>query len=188
MPNAISTYIAKRAAALVNPLTNDSIFLSADSSSFASFVEIPGDGASGLSLLDGLQIRVRASGKCHIVTSSTLIITLYYCTACRTSITPTTTGVATTGATITSGSMTAPYDSNWSLTAEFQWDVTSKIMNGLFYGITGPTPTVTGLTVTTQLTSNDWTTVGAGFVMGAHLGTGNAASTVQLSNFSLEVL
>lgn len=188
MPNANSVYVAKRAAVLANPITTDSIFLSADSASFASFVLVPGAGASGLSSLDGGSFRVRASGKVTVSTSSTLIITLYYASAARTAITSTTTGVSTTGATITSSSMTAPYNSNWSLIAEFNWDYTSKILNGFFTGVTGPTPALAAAAVTTQLTSVDLSLPNAGFVMGTHLGTSGSTSTVTLSNFSLEVL
>ncbi len=188
MPNANTPYIAKRAAVLTNPITNDSVFLSADSASYAAFVSAYISGqASGTSGLDGAAFSIKASGKVNIVTSSTLILTLYYATAARTSLTYNATGVSSLG-TVTSSSMTAPYTSNWFLSATFVWDVTSKLLNGYFLTLAGPTPTFTGSAVTTQITSADLSVTGPGFLIGAHLGTGNAASTVTLSNFSLEVL
>lgn len=188
MPNSTNSYIAKRASVLTNPLTNDSIFLSADSASFSSFVGVPGDGSPGLSTLDGGVFSVKASGKVSAVSTSTLILTLYYSAAARTAITYNGTGVTSTGATITSASMTGPYKTNWYLNATFIWDYASLLLNGFFSSVTGPTPALGAAAVTTQLTAVDLSLPGAGFVMGAHLGSSNAASTVTLSNFSLEVL
>lgn len=187
MPNSGNPYVAKRAAVLANPITNDSVFLSADSASFSSFVIPPGGGGAGLSLIDGGAFVLKASGKVTVVTSSTLILTLYYSTAARTAIVYNQTGVSSLG-TVTSSSMTAPYSTTWYLQATMLWDVTSKILNGYFSTLAGPTPTFTGSAVTTQVTAVDFSTPGPGFILGAHLGSGNALSTVTLSNFSLEVL
>ncbi len=187
MPNSVNSSVAKRAAVLANPITNDSIFLTADSASFAAATFLQGDGSPGLSSLDGGVVVVKASGKVTVKTSSTLFLTLYYSAAARTAITYNGTGVSSLG-TVTSGSMTAPYSTSWFLQATMIWDYTSLIMNGYFQTLAGPTPTFTASAVTTQVTAADWSLPGAGFVMGAHLGSGNAASTVTLSNHSLEVL
>lgn len=188
MPNASTPYVAKRASVLTNPLTNDSIFLSADNAAKSAFVSVPGDGGPGLSALDGGVFTVRASGKVSAVSTSTLILTMYYSAAASGAVTYNGTGVNTTGATITSASMTGPYKTNWYITATFIWDYTSLILNGFFTGVTGPTPALAAATVTTQLTAVDLSLPGAGFVIGAHLGSSNAASTVTLSNFALAVL
>lgn len=183
-----STYQAKRASVLTNPITNDSIFLSADSASFAAFVGIPGAASAGVSLIDGCQFRIRASGKVKVVTTSTLLCQFYYSAAARTAITYNGTGVTAMGNVITFASMTAPYSTNWSMDGVFQWDYASLILNGQGGGLGGPVPAILATTVFTQATAVDLSLPGAGFVIGAHLGSSNASSTVTLSNFTLEVL
>lgn len=183
-----STYQAKRASVLTNPITNDSLFLSADNAAYSAFVTVPGDGGPGLSSLDGCQFRLRASGKVNVVTTSTLLAQFYYSANARTAITYNQTGVSALGNVITFASMTAPYKSNWSMDAILQWDYTSLILNGQGGGLGGPTPAILASAVFTQLTAVDLSLPGAGFMLGVHLGTGNATSTVTLSNFSLEVL
>ena len=64
MPRGSTAYTAKRAATIVNALTNDNIFLQADNAAFAAFVSAyQGGEGPGVSLLDGGVIQVRASGK-----------------------------------------------------------------------------------------------------------------------------
>lgn len=186
MANAESAYVAKRAAVLTNPITNDAIFLQADNSALSAFVAIPGDFVSGTSRLDGKCIYVRASGKITVAANSTLIFTLYYSPTARTSITFNGTGVSTTGATQTTGTFTA--SGNWFVEGTFTWDITSKILGGYFDAYSSLTPTFTTTAVATNITAVDLSVPGPGFIMGAHLGTGNAASVVSMSEFVLEVL
>lgn len=187
LANAESAYVAKRASALTNPITNDSIFVQADNSTLSAFVSIPGDFVSGTSRLDGKCIYVRASGKVITGASSTLITTLWFSPTARTSITFNGTGVATTGATHTSGAF-ATTSGNWFLEAVFTWDITSKILGGSFDAFSSATPSVTATTVCTAVTAVDLSVPGPGFLCGAHFGTSNAANIVSLSEFILEVL
>jgi len=187
MGNANTVYTAKRAATLANPVTNDSIFLQADNSAFASFVSAYQSGlVGGTSAIDGKLIKVRASGKVTTGASSTLIATLYYSAAAKTAITYNGTGVTATAATFTSAAY-ATTTGNWLLEADFVWDYTSLKMNGRFRAISGPTPVVVADTVVAQLTSVDLSLPGAGFVCGVHFGTSNASNVATLSEFVLEV-
>lgn len=182
-----AVYVAKRAATLTNPLTNDSIFVQADSSTLASFVAIPGDFVSGTSRLDGKMVYVRASGKVITTASSTLIGTLYYSSAARTSTTYNGTGVSSTGATFTSGSY-ASTSGNWYIEAKFIWDSTSKILGGHFNVFSSATPSITAETVNTAITSVDLSIPGPGFIVGCHFGTTGTGNIATLSEFILEVL
>lgn len=182
-----AVYVAKRAATLTNPLTNDSIFVQADSSTLAAFVAIPGDFVSGTSRLDGKMVYVRASGKVTTGTSSTLIGTLYYSPTARTSITYNGTGVSSTGVTFTSAAF-ATTSGNWYMEARFIWDVTSKILGGTFNVFSSATPSITAETVNTAVTSVDLTIPGGGFICGAHFGSTNASNVVSMSEFILEVM
>jgi hypothetical protein len=188
MASGRSVYVAKKAATLTNPITNDSIFLQSDSSALAAFVSAYQGGlVGGTSNLDGKAFYVRATGKVTTGTSSTLIGTLYYATASRTAITFNGTGVSSTGATFTTGAI-ATTSGNWMIEATFLWDFTSKQLNGYFDTLSSPTPTLAAPAVTTQLTSIDLSLPGAGFVMGAHFGSTNASNVVSLSEFILEVM
>lgn len=188
MGTANTVYTAKKAATIVNALTNDSIFLQSDNSAYAAFVSAYQSAAGpGVSLLDGGAFRVRASGKVTTGASSTLIVTLYYSAAAKTAILYNGTGVTATAATFTSAAY-ATTTGNWLLEADFVWDYTSLKMNGRFRAISGPTPVVVGDTVVAQLTAVDLSLPGCGFVCGAHFGTTGATNVATLSNFSLEVL
>ena len=186
MANAETAYLAKRAATLVNPSTNDQIFLQADNSALSAFVAIPGDFVSGTSRLDGKCIYVRASGKATVAANSTVISTIYYSPTARTSITFNGTGVATTGAVQTTGTVTASV--NWFIEYTAIWDITTKIMGGYWDSFSSLTPTFTTTAIATNVTAVDLSVSGPGFICGAHLGTPNAASVVTMSEFVLEVL
>lgn len=182
-----AVYTAKRATALTNPLTNDSIFLQADNSALAAYVALQNDQVTGTSRMDGRMFYARASGKVTTSVSSTLILTMYYATAAKTAITFNGTGVASTGATHTSGAF-ATTSGNWWLEAEFTWDVTSKVLGGLFRAFSSATPSITADTVLTAQTAVDLTTSGGpGLVMGAHFGTTGAGNIVTMTEFVLEV-
>jgi hypothetical protein len=188
MARGSTVYTAKKAATIVNALTNDNIFLQSDNSAFAAFVSAyQGGGAPGLSLLDGGMIQVRAAGKVTTSASSTLIVTLYYSAAAQTAILFNGTGVTATAATFTSAAY-ATTTGNWLLEADFIWDYTSKKMNGRFRAISGPTPVVVADTVVAQLTAVDLSLPGCGFACGAHFGTTGAGNIATLSNFTLEVV
>jgi hypothetical protein len=188
MGNSTTVYTAKKAATIVNALTNDNIFLQSENSSAAAYVSAYMGGlVGGTSSLDGRIIRVRASGKVTTGTSSTLIATLYYSAAVKGAITYNGTGVTATAATFTSAAY-ATTSGNWLLEADFVWDYTSLKMNGRFRAISGPTPVVVGDTVVAQLTSVDLSLPGAGFACGAHFGSSNAGNIATLSEFILEVL
>jgi len=188
MASGRSVYVAKKAAALTNPITNDSIFLQTDSSSLSAFVSAYQEGmVSGQSGLDGKAFYVRATGKVTTGTSSTLIVTLYYSPTARTSITFNGTGVSTTGATLTSGAI-ATASGNWMIEATFLWDFKSQQLNGYFDTLSSPTPTLAAPAVTTQLTTIDLSVPGPGFIVGAHFGSTNASNVVTLSEFILEVM
>lgn len=187
MGNSSSTYVAKRASVLSNPLTNPSIFLSADNASYASFVAIPGQQASGTSALDGKDIYVRATGKITTGTSATLTLALYYATAARTAITYNGTGVSS----LVAPSATAAFataSGNWSLETVLCWDITSQLLSGYYTLYSSATPAITAPTVTSQLTAVDFSQPGVGFVLGAKTSATNASNTVSLSEFILEVL
>ena len=188
MANTNTCYTAKKAATIVNALTNDNIFLQSENSAYAAFVSAyQGGEVGGTSSLDGATIRVRASGKVTTGASSTLIATLYYSAAAKTAILYNGTGVTATAATFTSAAY-ATTTGNWLLEADFVWDYTSLKMNGRFRAISGPTPVVVADTVVAQLTAVDLSLPGAGFVCGCHFGTTSATNVATLSNFTLEVL
>lgn len=188
MANSSSVYTAKRATALTNPLSTDSIFLQADNSAKSAFVSAYQEGmVGGTSGIDGKPFYVRACGKVTTGASSTLIVTIYYSTAASSSVTYNGTGVSTTGVTVTTGAI-ATTSGNWILEAEFLWDYTSKQLNGQFWGFSSPTPTVISPTVTTQLTSVDLSVPGPGFIVGTHFGTTGAANVNTLTEFMLEVM
>lgn len=183
-----AVYVAKRAATLTNPLTNDSIFVQADNSNLAAFVAIPGDFVSGTSRLDGKMVYVRASGKVTTGASSTLIGTIYYSSAARTSITYNGTGVSSTGATFTSNSF-ATTSGNWYIEAKFIWDATSKILGGGFDAYSSAsTAAVVADTALTAISSVDLTIPGPGFICGVHFGTTSTSNVATLSEFILEVM
>jgi hypothetical protein len=181
-----AVYVAKRAAAITNALTNDSIFLQADNSSFAAFLALENDIVSGTSRLDGRVFYARASGRVITSVSSTLILTMYFATAAKTAITYNGTGVTSLGATHTSGTF-ATASGNWFLEALFTWDVTSKILGGRFQGYSSATPSVTADTVLTNQTSVDLSVPGPGLVMGCHFGTTGAGNICTMTEFTLEV-
>jgi hypothetical protein len=188
MARGSSVYVAKKAATIVNALTNDSIFLQSDNSAFASFVSAyQGALVGGSSNLDGGSIFIRASGKVTTGTSSTLIVTLYYSAAAKTAITYNGTGVTATAATFTSATY-ATAKGNWMLETTLVWDYTSLTMGGYFVSTSGPTPAIAGPTVVTALTAVDLSLPGCGFALGAHFGSTNAGNIATLSQFSLEVL
>jgi hypothetical protein len=186
LANANTTYLAKRSTPLTNP-TSATIFLQADNAALAAFVAIPEDFVLGTPRPNVLSFRVRAIGRVITGASSTLISTLYYSPTARTAITTGTTGVATTGATHTSGAF-ATTSGNWFLTATYTWDPVSKILGGYFDAFSSGTPSVTATTVCTAVTAADLSISGPGFVVGATFGTGNAANIATLSELSLEVL
>lgn len=184
-----SVYVAKRATALTNPITNDSIFLSADSASFAAFVPLQDDIVLGTPRLNSRVWYTRCSGRVTTGTSSTLIATIYYSPTARTSLTFNGTGVTSTGATFTSGAF-ATTSGNWFIEAVFTWDITSKVLGGYFDAYSSATPSITADTVLTNQTSVDLTSIlnpGPGLIVGAHFGTSNASNVVTLDEFVLEV-
>jgi hypothetical protein len=184
-----AVYVAKRATALTNPITNDSIFLSADSAAFSAFVPIQDDIVLGTPRLNSRVWYARASGRVTTGTTSTLIATIYYSPTARTSLTYNGTGVSSTGATFTSGNFSTT-SGNWFIEAMFTWDITSKVLGGYFAAFSSATPSISAETVCTNQTSVDLTNIanpGPGLIVGAHFGTGNAANVVTLDEFLLEV-
>lgn len=198
MAQANSSYVAKKAAALTNPITNDSIFVQSDNSAKSAFVSlyqlVQG---SGVVQPTCLQFYVRAAGLVTTGTSSTLIVKLYYSTGAQGSITYNGTGVTATTITFTSGAI-ATASQNWEIEANLFWDATSKVLNGSFFTTNPASATtcqVTAQTAITSLTSIDLTAlstatpVGApGLICGAHFGSTNASNVVTLSEFVAEVM
>lgn len=198
MATSTSSYFAKKAASLTNPLTNDSIFVQSDNSAKAAFVslyqEVEGSGTIGVPCQ---AFYVRAQGLVTTGASSTLIVKLYYSTGAQSSITYNGTGVTATTITFTSGSI-ATASQNWSLEAELFWDATSKVLNGQFWTVNPASATtcqVTAQTAITSLTSVDLTAlsnttpIGApGLICGAHFGTTSTSNVVTLSEFVAEVM
>ena len=188
MARGSTVYTAKKAATIVNALTNDNIFLQSDNSAFAAFVSAyQGGMVGGTSNLDGKSIYIRASGKVTTGASSTLIVTLYYSAAAKTAILYNGTGVTATASTFTSAAY-ATTTGNWMLETTFVWDYTSLKMNGYFISTSGPTQVIAGPTVVAQLTAVDLSLPGCGFALGAHFGSTNAGNIATLSEFALEVL
>lgn len=181
-----AVYVAKRATALTNPLTNDSIFLQADNAALAAFVALENDIVSGTARLDGRVYYVRASGKVITTVSSTLITTLYWANTAKTAITYNGTGVSTTGATHTSGAF-ATTSGNWWLEATLTWDSVSKILGGKFEAFSSATPSVTATTVCTAVTAVDLTVPGGGLVCGCHFGTTGTGNICTMTEFLAEV-
>lgn len=198
MATATSSYVAKKAAALVNPITNDSIFVQSDNSAKSAFVSLYQlVNSSGTVQPLCTSFYVRASGTVTTGTTSTLLVTLYYSTGAQGSTTRNGTGVTATSATFTSGSI-ASASQNWDLEANLFWDATSKVLNGYFWSVNPASATtcqVTAQTAITSLTAIDLTAlststpIGApGLTIGAHFGSTNASNTVSLTEFIAEVL
>ena len=190
MASGRSVYVAKRAATLVNPITNDSIFLQNENSSFAAFVSAYDGGlVGGTSNLDGKMIYIRASGKFTTGTTSTLVGSLYYSPTAKTSLTFNGTGVTALlgSAMMTTGSL-ASSNGNWFIEATLIWDFTSKLMNGYYDSGSSVTPTFTTAAVTSSITAVDLSVPGGGFMAGVHFGSTNASNVATLSEFVLEVM
>jgi hypothetical protein len=186
--SATSIYTAKRAATIVNALTNDNIFLQADNSAYSAFVSpMLLAGGSGLSSLDGVPFYLRASGKVVTSVSSTLIVSLYFATAARTSITYNATGVAVLTGAMTTGTY-ATASGNWWMYYELIWDTKSLVLTGSYRNLNSLTPTLVAETAIANQTAVDLTVPGNGFIAGAHFGTTGAGNIATLSNFELGVL
>ena len=198
MATATSSYVAKKAAALANPITNDSIFVQSDNSAKSAFVSLYQlVSSSGTVQPLCTEFYVRASGTVTTGTGSTLIVKLYYSTGAQGSTTFNGTGVTATTITFTSGSI-ATASQNWDLEANLFWDATSKVLNGYFWSVNPASSTtcqVTAQTAITSLTAIDLTALSTsspagapGLICGAHFGTTNASNTVSLTDFIAEVL
>jgi hypothetical protein len=187
--SATSVYTAKRAATLTNPITNDSIFLSADNSAYSAFVSpMLVAASSGVSALEGVPFYLRASGKVTTSVSSTLIVTVYFGTAARTNITYNATGVTALTGALTTGSY-ATASGNWWMYYELLWDFKSLLLGGSYRTFNqNSTPAVVAETIITAQTAVDLTIPGCGFIVGAHFGSTGAGNIATLSNFELGVL
>lgn len=198
MATVTTTYTAKKATALTNPLTNDSIFVQSDNSAKSAFVSLYQlvQGA-GVVYPAVLSFYVRAAGLVTTGTSSTLIVKLYYSTGASGSTTFNGTGVTATTVTFTSGAI-ATASQNWQIDANLYWDFTSKVLNGSFTTVNPASATtcqVTAQTAITSLTTIDLTALssaapigGPGLILGAHFGSTNAGNVVTLSEFSAGVI
>lgn len=198
MATVTTTYTAKKANALTNPLTNDSIFVQSDNSAKSAFVSLYQlvQGA-GVVYPAVLSFYVRAAGLVTTGTSSTLIVKLYYSTGASGSTTFNGTGVTATTVTFTSGAI-ATASQNWQIDANLYWDFTSKVLNGSFTTVNPASATtcqVTAQTAITSLTTIDLTALssaapigGPGLILGAHFGSTNAGNVVTLSEFSAGVI
>lgn len=198
MATVTTTYTAKKATALTNPLTNDSIFVQSDNSAKSAFVSLYQlvQGA-GVAYPAVLSFYVRAAGLVTTGTSSTLIVKLYYSTGASGSTTFNGTGVTATTVTFTSGAI-ATASQNWQIDANLYWDFTSKVLNGSFTTVNPASATtcqVTAQTAITSLTTIDLTALssaapigGPGLILGAHFGSTNAGNVVTLSEFSAGVI
>jgi len=197
MSTATSSYVAKKASALGNPITNDSIFVQSDNSARSSFVSL-------YQLVEGtgtiqppvVSFYVRATGRYTTGASSTLLVTLYYSTGAQSSITYNGTGVTAMTPTFTTTALSG--SQNWDLECNLFWDYTSKVLNGYYWACFPASTTtcqITAQTTITAVTGVDLTTLstatpvgGPGLILGAHFGTSNASNTVTLSEFIAEVL
>lgn len=194
MPNSTSVYIAKKAAALSNPLTNPSVFLQSDNSSWAAFVAIQSAVAvAGTSLIDGVPFRLRASGRVVVGSGGTSTFTpgLYYISASvRTTVASPASGtqIAGTASTALSASTTYP----WMIEATCIWDSVSETIGGWYTQTVGIAAGVTTQAIlinnTQASTALDSTPGGAGFQATALFGTSRTGNSAVLSTFTAEVL
>lgn len=176
MGNTNTIYSAKRAAALANPVTANVTFLQNDNSAKAAAVFVP-DQWQENTVAGSLALRLRCWGRVTSGTSGNVTVAVQF-------------GTATSGNTTIFTSSAAAYSvsGNYYFSSDLVWDVTSKLMNGMYYGwATSAGTAITPATIT-QLAAKDFTTNGLGFTAAGFFGTSNAGNILYLDGLSLEVI
>lgn len=176
-------FVAKKAAALTNPVAL-ATFLQSDDATKAAAVYFPlsnPPNALGQTFqsqtLPAARFFVKAWGRCTTGTSGNMDLTLYY----GTSIT-----AASNTALGALGVQTNAQYAHWFLDATLIWDGRSQVLDGLYSGASGSTLALKANTLTTPKTAVDLTVAGNGLTIGAIFGTSNAANVFTMDGFSLE--
>ena len=187
MASSDTPYIAKRASTLADPATA-AVFKQADNSALAAFVAVPRAAGTSLSLLDGVQFKVRASGLVTIGSAgtSTFLPGIYYSAAARTQITIV---AGNLGAGVASTALTASGTFPWFTEYVGIWESTVGAMGGRYEQYVAIASGYTVPVVTINLLSAvNLSTDGAGFVCGCTMGTSRTGTVVTLKSFTLEVM
>jgi hypothetical protein len=176
MGNANTIYSAKRAAALTNPLTANVTFLQADNSAKAAAVFVP-DQWQENTVAGSLALQLRCWGRVTSGTSGNVTVAVQA-------------GTATSGNTTIFTSSAASYtaNGNYYFSADLLWDVTSKLLNGMYYGWATTAGTAITPATITQLAAKDYSTNGLGFTAAGFFGTTNAGNILYLDGLTLEVI
>lgn len=176
MSSNLSTYKAKRAASLVNPVTNAVPFVTADSSSVAALVRFP-----TISGTTSAAFKVRAVGRSTTGTSGNFACSLQFGNS---------TAAATNSIVYAPTTQTNANNCVWFIEAIFVWDATKQQLEGAGSAINGSTVNYSALAATTTVTAVDLSTGAAGncIVAAALFGTSNASNIAYLDDLSLEVL
>lgn len=188
MGNSSSSYIAKKAATLSNPITTAAVFVQSDSSSLSAFVSAaPTAGSSGVSLIDGKVIYLRMSGTVVVgASSSTFTPQIWLSKNARTTVAVTNaTAVAGAASTSLAGG-TYPF----FLETELVWSFASLKLGGYYTQYVGIASGLTTQAITTGnvLTAVDLSVPTTGFLASGLMGTTQVGTVVTLSEFILEVM
>jgi hypothetical protein len=190
MGNSSSTYIAKKAATLANPITTAAVFTQTDNALWSAFVSAaPTAGSSGVSLIDGKAIYLRASGNILTGTGGTATFTpqIWFSANVRTTVVVTA-ATAVAGAASTALAATTNYP--WFLETTLVWSFPSLVLGGYYSQYVGIASGLTTQTITTAnfLSAVDLSVTTNGFFASALMGTSRTGCVVTMNEFILEVL
>lgn len=176
MANTNVIYRAKKAATLVNPVTNAVPFVTSDSATVAAAVYFP-----QISGTTSAAFKVRARGRSTTGTSGNFAISFQFGNS-----------VAASTNTVVCAPTTQTNAANcvFFMEAVFVWDATKKQLENTFYAINGSTVNRTTDAAGTTVTAVDLSTGAAGncIVAAGLFGTSNAANNAFLDELALEVL
>lgn len=176
MANASTSYRAKKAASLANPVTNAVPFVTADDSSKPAIVYFP-----AISGTTSAAFRVRARGRFTTGTSGNAAISFQFGNS-----------TAASTNTVVSAPTTQTCADNcvYFLEAIFIWDATKKQLENAYTCLNGSTAALVVYVAGTTVTGVDLSTGAAGnsIVAAGLFGTSNAGNIAYLDELTLEVL
>ncbi len=184
MASGIAYYKAKRATNLTNP-TSAAVFVQANDSTKAAYVQIKPDIASATNL----RFFVSARGRATTGTSSTFLATIQYNKDVTTAASASTaiTAANNTDFKALSSQTLATITRPWWIDLEVGWDSTSKRLTGQSNGFNAETIETANAAIT-ALTTIDLTTGTCGFVVSCIFGSTNASNVATLDDFYIEVM
>lgn len=176
MANTNTSYRAKKAASLANPVTNAVPFVTSDSSSVAAAVYFP-----QIVGTTSAAFRVRARGRFTTGTSGNAAISLQFGNS---------TAASTNTIVCAPTTQTCADNCVYWLEAVFAWDATKKQLTNAYTALNSSTSVLVVYVAGTTVAAVDLSTGAAGncIVAAALFGTSNAGNIAYLDELSLEVL